>query len=83
MVYNDIYYLRDTADEYRDREIRCHYDGLLSSDDALINARIYWYIPKNSTMISYDREFLLGKGFDTDDGAMLHYSKNGYVCFYK
>ena len=83
LVYNDIYYLRDTADEYRDREIRCHYDGLLSSDDALINARIYWYIPKNSTMISYDREFLLGKGFDTDDGAMLHYSKNGYVCFYK
>ena len=34
-------------------------------------------------MISYDREFLLGKGFDTDDGAMLHYSKTGYVCFYK
>ena len=46
LVYNDVYYLRDMADAHKQREIRCHYDGLLASDDALINARIYWYIPK-------------------------------------
>ena len=82
-IYNEIYYLRDSADEYKEREIRCHYDGLLEKDKALIGAGIYWYVPINSSMITYDKDFLLEKGFDTDEGKTLHYSKPGYVCFYK
>jgi hypothetical protein len=45
-IYNEIYYLRDAADEYREREIQCYYDGLLTKNKALVNARVYWYIPK-------------------------------------
>lgn len=88
-IYNESYYLRDSADEYRERELRCHYDGLRHKDEALQYASIYWYIPLKASMITFDREFLINKGFDTDlnaDGTIiqnLHYSKDNYVCFYK
>jgi hypothetical protein len=34
-------------------------------------------------MISYDEEFLKGKGFDSDISHTTSYSRSGYVCFYK
>lgn len=83
LVYNDNFYLRDMADEYKVREIRCHYDGLLHQEDALAKSNVYWYIPTDSTMLNYDKDFLASKGFDTDDGQVMHYSKPGYICFYK
>mgnify|MGYP003323363147 CR=1 FL=1 len=83
LIYTDFYCMRDSADEHKPREIQCHYDGHLAKDEALVNAGIYWYIPKNNTMLTYDLAYLASKGFDTDGGTTLHYSKTGYVCFYK
>lgn len=90
LVYNEIFYLFDSADEHYQREIRCRYDGLLAKDEALINSHIYWYVPIESTMITYDRQFLIDeRGFDCDhdsDGLLIEnlpYSRNNYVCFYK
>lgn len=82
-IYSELYYLRDSADEFREREIQCKYDGLLAKDDALKNAQIYWYVPLNSTMITYDIDFLKEKGFDSDASKQMSYSKEGYICFYK
>lgn len=89
LVYNEIFYLFDSSDEYYQREIRCRYDGLLAKDEALLNSHIYWYVPLESTMITCDRDFLLSKGFDCDHDANgnliagLSYSRNNYICFYK
>lgn len=97
-LYNEICYLKNSSEEFKPRELRCHYDGVQMQDEALIDANIYWYIPEDSTMITYNLEELKAKGFDTDapyyaEGAnpetdtpirnLFSESKNGYICFYK
>jgi hypothetical protein len=39
-------------------------------DARLAAARIYWYIPCNSTMLDVDNALLLEKGFSTDYGLI-------------
>lgn len=82
-LYNEMFLLKDAMDSRRQREIRCRYDGRRAKDEALNGADIYWYIPLTSTMITYDKQYLIDQGFDTDDGNKFHYSKDGYICFYK
>jgi hypothetical protein len=76
----------NASDEHVIRQLRCRYDGLLAKDEALVNAGIYWYVPKNSTMLTVDKEDLLENyGFVTDADAVIkpNYSKEGYDCYYK
>lgn len=82
-LYNEIYYLKNSIDEFTPREIMCHYNGVIMKDEALINSRVYWYIPKESTMIAYNIEELEALGFDSDLSAPFSESRQGYVCFYK
>ena len=94
-LYNELNYLTDAADEQKARQVRCHYDGLLAKDEAMVGAGIYWYVPINATMLTYDKEYLTNRGFKTDEGLLVenedgtitdnrpYYSKDGYVCFYK
>ena len=88
-LYNELGYLMDASDEHMDRRIRCHYDGLLAKDEALVGAGIYWYVPNNedTTLLNYDKQFLANRGFTTDldlsDDEKPDFSKNGYACFYK
>ena len=82
-LYNEIYYLKNSIDEFTPREIMCHYNGVIMKDEALINSRVYWYIPKESTMIAYNIEELEALGFDSDLSALFSESRQGYVCFYK
>lgn len=94
-TYNGLNYLTDAADEQKARRVRCHYDGLLAKDEAMVGAGIYWYVPINATMLTYDKEYLTNRGFKTDEGLLVenedgtitdnrpYYSKDGYVCFYK
>jgi hypothetical protein len=53
----------------------------------LVNAGIYWYVPINATMLAYDKDYLVNRGFTTDidipEAEKPSYSKSGYVCFYK
>lgn len=86
LIYNELFYLKDSSDSQKLREVQCSYNGrLLQDDDVLPNASIYWYIPNTSTMLTYDIASLTGRGFVTDEGLTNKpsYSKDGFVCFYK
>lgn len=74
-VYDVSYYLMNRSDEHRNRQIRCHYDGLLAKDNAFVNGQIYWYVPAVSTMLTVDIDDLINnKKFVLDDKR----SKIGY-----
>lgn len=65
--YDITYHLMNRSDEHLNRQIRCHYDGLLAKDNALVGGQIYWYIPGSSTMLTFDKEDLESKDFVLDD----------------
>lgn len=78
--------LVNAADVYKPRYLRVKYDGELGKDEYLNGAQVYWYIPKNSTMLSYSNEDFPGKwGFtnDAEDKNKSDMSMDGYVCFYR
>jgi hypothetical protein len=54
-------------------------------DNQLIDALVYWYIPKNATMLTYDvndydGKFTIHEAAENIDNDM---AREGYVCFYK
>ena len=84
--YTSAFDLVNIADESRSRQLRVSYNGLLSGDEALADATIYWYVPTNSTMLTYDEQYLVdGLNFHTDINAEepTQFSKSGYVYFCK
>ena len=87
--YNELHGLSDVRDGNTNRLIKCSYDGLFASDEALIDAGVYWYIPVESTMLDYDLEYLKSQGFSTDaeltdtQKAANEHSRSGFVYFYK
>lgn len=83
-AYSQANDLVNIADESRRRMIVGSYEGALHGDEALAGAEIYWYIPVNSTMLTYDRTYLVDElGFFTDDSGVTDYSKTGYIYFNK
>ena len=66
-IYNITNNLMDARDETFVRQLRCHYDGLLAKDNALVGGQIYWYVPGLSTMLTVDVEDLKTKGFVIDE----------------
>ena len=78
-VYDSTYNLKDALDADRDREMRCHYDGLRYKDDILKGATIHWYIPVDNTMITYDEAFLKKRRFDLKEKS----TRAGYIEFTK
>lgn len=88
-AYSQANDLVNIADESRRRMLQCTYDGVLSGNEALAGAEIFWYIPLNSTMLTYDRKYLVEDlGFFSDidkDGNRqpTELSKDGYVYFSK
>lgn len=78
--------LVNAADGYRKRKILLRYDGLNAGDEALYGAQIFWYIPKNATMLKYELEDFdnsWSNDADADPTVNSSYAKEGYVCFYK
>ena len=80
--------LINIADGGKIRQLFCSYDGLISGDEALADAHIYWYVPNTSTMLTFDKEDLKNRGFTTDadlaeDERNPEYSRAGYTYFYK
>lgn len=65
--YSITNYLMDERDANLHRQIRCHYDGLLAKDNAFIDGQIYWYVPRQLTMIEIDERVLKNKGFVLDE----------------
>lgn len=78
--------LVNAADGYRKRKILLRYEGQTTGDEALYGAQIFWYIPKNSTMLKYELEDFdasWSNDANADPGVTSAYSKTGYVSFYK
>jgi hypothetical protein len=48
------------------RELFVEYDGLLGGNENLVGARIFWYVPRHSTMLTVDLNKLRNLGFSTD-----------------
>jgi len=82
-LYTDTNYLIDSAEAYKFRKIRCHYDGVEHQDEILNGAGIYWYIPQDSTMINIDVEELKSRGFTTDYDEATPQSRENYWYFYR
>lgn len=83
-AYSQANDLVNIVDESRRRMIVGSYEGALHKDEALAGAEIYWYIPVNSTMLTYDKTYLVDElGFFTDDNGATDYSKIGYIYFNK
>lgn len=79
--------LVNSADAGKYRQLKCYYEGLFSKDEALIDAGLYWYIPNTSTMITFDKDDLIKKGFSTDADLPVDQrtdkSRPGFTYFYK
>lgn len=76
--------LLNFADRNKKRNLRVRYNGVDKTDEALIGTQIYWYVPKNSTMLSYNIKELTDLGFSiTENDSEIPLDKQGYASFYK
>lgn len=61
--------LSNTAEALTQRQITIHYNGLMGDDELLSGAQVFWYIPRNATMLNVDVNKLTdenGLNFTTD-----------------
>lgn len=93
-LYGSHNQLLNGANALINRELRIRYNGIEEKDEALIDSYVYWYIPKNATMLTFNQEKISKAGFisldDIDNGIndtelqdVSQYIKPGYYCFMK
>lgn len=83
-VYTSAYDLANIADGSKMRQLKCFYDGVLSGDETMVDGWLYWYIPTNATLLTYDRDYLVNTlGFITDIDQKTEYSLDNYIYFAK
>lgn len=58
MLYSSGYQLINRADARLDRAIELACKGEFGGNESLCGATVYWYIPANLTMLTYDEELL-------------------------
>lgn len=46
--------LNNAADSYTTRYLKIRFDGKQGKDEYLNDAQVFWYMPRNSTMLTYD-----------------------------
>lgn len=76
--------LINVADAYQTRTLIARYEGLLGGNEQLIDGQIFWYIPLNATMLTYDiNEY--GTNFSNDkyDTVDSPNKMEGHICFYR
>ena len=81
--YSSAYDLVNISDGSKMRWLQCYYDGVLSGDETLAEATLYWYVPINATMLTYDKTALIEQGFGTDAEEKTPYSRDGFIYFCK
>ena len=76
--------LINVADAYQTRQLTARYEGLLGGNEVLLDGQIFWYIPKNATMLTYDlNEYGTNFTNDINDSVVSPNSLEGYTCFYR
>lgn len=73
-------YLNNAADSYTTRYLKIRFDGKQGKDEYLNDAQVFWYIPRNSTMLTYDLDDY-GTNFtndtiDTTERLIVKITKN-------
>ena len=73
----------NVADVSYKRKLLVRYEGLNTGDEMLYGAQVFWYVPTNTTMLSYDvKDF--SEEWSNDGGtAVGAHSKQGFICFYR
>jgi hypothetical protein len=51
------------ADAYVNRQLTIQYSGVKDDINSLVGHYIYWYIPENASMLTYDEKKLQTEGF--------------------
>lgn len=83
-VYSSANDLVNISDGSKMRQLKCYYEGVLSGDETLIDSWLYWYVPTTSTLLTYDKDYLVNTlGFSTDIDGKTDYSLDNYVYFAK
>ena len=79
--------LINASDSNKSRYVKLRYLNEQNNfdDNQLIDALVYWYIPKNATMLTYDVNDYDGKFtiHETAENIDNDMAREGYVCFYK
>ena len=76
--------LINVADAYQTRTLVARYEGILGQDEVLADGQIFWYIPKNATMLTYDlNEYGTDFTNDLNSSVTSPDSLEGYTCFYR
>ena len=87
MLYSSGYQLINRADARLDRAIELACKKEFGGNESLCGATVYWYIPANLTMLTYDEELLTAKGLvkldESETEGPYQYFRPGYHCFYK
>ncbi len=77
--------LLNAADANRTRYVKATFAEADGGDAALEDGQIFWYVPKNATMLTYSLDDMTGnKQFHNDIASEQagEHSMEGYVCFY-
>lgn len=76
--------LINAADIYKTRFIKVRFDGQQGKDEYLDDAQVFWYLPKDSTMLTYDlNDYDINFTNDINSSIVSENSIDGYYCFYK
>ena len=77
--------LLNAADANRTRYVKATFAEADGGDAALEDGQIFWYVPKNATMLTYSLDDMIGnKQFHNDIASEQagEHSMEGYICFY-
>lgn len=77
--------LLNAADANRTRYVKATFAEADGGDAALEDGQIFWYVPKNATMLTYSLDDMTGnKQFHNNIASEQagEHSMEGYICFY-
>ena len=78
--------LLNAADANRTRYVKATFAEADGGDATLEDGQIFWYVPKNATMLTYSLDDMTGnKQFHNDIASEQagEHSMEGYICFYR
>lgn len=85
--YGDDNYLVNSSDTHLERELTLSFTSPQGQTlDDFIGGQIYWYIPKNVSMLKYDSRHKILESYamgDTVNTVPAGHFKEGYYCFTK
>lgn len=82
-LYSSSNSLLNNIDKSLERKLICSYEGRYLGNENLIGADIYWYVPSASTMLTFNKDYLLKQGFVSDIDFPTSHSRSGFVYFKK